>query len=243
MAASDPRFERRLLAQREAALEGTPVKLRESERALLRTAPEPTLRALIASLDLSPENVQRRRFMQTVAAGAVALSAAGCGEDSGKQDMAGPQPDGGPVGEGLPVTDTVPQNLDVTIRDVGILPDRRPWDGPAGDTIGHEVDAVTGDRGILPDGASYHSGMLPPPEADEASNWGGEQTAGIRPEKPKTASRYLPPVDVNLEPSWGRGVGDGIRPDPPRGASRYLPPKDAGVAPAGGPPDREDPQD
>lgn len=72
-AADDPAFKRRLLADREAAIEESGVQLRPSEWATLRSVPPAALAAMIERL--TPENPRRRAFMGKVAAAVTSLAA------------------------------------------------------------------------------------------------------------------------------------------------------------------------
>ena len=84
-AATDPGFLAALLRDREAAV--TPMGLRASERALLRAVPEAQLRAAVAGVDVSEDNLARRVFLGAVAASAATVAAAstlGCGDDVSK---------------------------------------------------------------------------------------------------------------------------------------------------------------
>ena len=88
MAALDPELRQQLLQQPEATAERLGVQLQPSERAMLRSNSADQLRASVDALDVSPANLERRGFMQTVAASAAAISAgaalASCGDDDGK---------------------------------------------------------------------------------------------------------------------------------------------------------------
>lgn len=168
LAATNPEFEQQLLAERDAALEGGAIRLRESERALLRAAPAATLRAMIDSLDLSAENLQRRQFIRAVAAGAVALSAGGCGDGSGN-----PPQDGGPGGKGLPGSDELNHDMGSAGCDsVSILPGGA-WNGirpeypdlsppPPGDPDLGTTPPVMPDLGTTPL-VKLDLGTAPPP--------------------------------------------------------------------------------
>jgi hypothetical protein len=78
LAAQDPAFKQRLLSQRLGALKERGLALRPSEQTVLRAVPEAQLRAAIERLDVSPYNVERRRFLGLVAA-STALTASGAG--------------------------------------------------------------------------------------------------------------------------------------------------------------------
>ena len=98
MAALDPAFRAALLSGREAALAGRGFELTESERAMLRLAPDAQLEEAIAAIDTSPTNLERRGFMAAVAATAALATAevlTSCGgvrsdepqRDTGRKDV------------------------------------------------------------------------------------------------------------------------------------------------------------
>lgn len=131
LAAVDPAFCEELVRDRAAAARRG-FKLSESELAVLRLIPAEQLRATIDSLDASPDNLRRRRFLQAVAVGAAAV-AAGCSDDDVKTDA----PVSGP---------------DAT----GILADMPPGPDSAGIDSGPVVDIEAPDsgsavKGIRPD--------------------------------------------------------------------------------------------
>jgi hypothetical protein len=70
VAAADESFRRALLESddRRAVVEARGIPLRESELAVLSGIPRARLEAAIDRIDASPENIERRRFMRTVAA-------------------------------------------------------------------------------------------------------------------------------------------------------------------------------
>lgn len=72
-AAQDEAFKERLLADRDAAIEESGVRLRESEAAALRAIDAVALGAMIDSI--VAENPRRRKFMGLVAAAATSLAA------------------------------------------------------------------------------------------------------------------------------------------------------------------------
>jgi hypothetical protein len=74
--ALDEVFRVEFFEDREAALRARGVQLRTAELKVLRAVPEAHLRAAVAGLDTSPENLQRRGFLRAVAATAVTLGAA-----------------------------------------------------------------------------------------------------------------------------------------------------------------------
>jgi hypothetical protein len=73
LAARDPEFRVRLLADRAKAIAGLGVQLRPSEKAMLEVAPSAALETMIARI--VPANPRRRRFMNLVAAAATSLAA------------------------------------------------------------------------------------------------------------------------------------------------------------------------
>jgi len=107
-AATDPGFCEALLRDRRAALARLAPELRPSERAMIETIAEPQLRATIAAIDTSAENVKRRTFLKAVAAtaagAAVVQGASACtGTRPDEPDSAPPAEDGG--ADALPVPD------------------------------------------------------------------------------------------------------------------------------------------
>jgi len=103
-AAVDAEFRARLLRDRDGAVAGLGLELRPSELTALRLAPAAQLQAAIDGLDISVENLERRRFMRTVAGSIATVVGAdvlvGCGSaatgsrpgdwrvDSGRDGMA-----------------------------------------------------------------------------------------------------------------------------------------------------------
>jgi len=77
LAARDPDFREKLVADRRAAIEELGVALRPSERAMLEAAPRAELEAMIGRIDAS--NPRKRRFMNLVAAAATSLAAGTAG--------------------------------------------------------------------------------------------------------------------------------------------------------------------
>lgn len=165
LAAVDAAFGQRLLDQRDRAARDAGLSLRDSEAAVLRNAPRHQLEAFIASLDTSAGNVQRRGFLQAVAASAVAIAAGGslgaCGDKNDKD------PDGGAADKGIDVD--MPE-----VRD-GCLPDMPPLkpDSTDGAQPDIEVDAPITMDGIMSD--------MPQPQVD--INVPGPDSAGIKPDK------------------------------------------------------------
>ena len=88
LAATDGSVREELIRDRDRAADGHGVTLTESEAAMVRLAPAAQLGAMIDALDVSSANVQRRRFLQAVAASAAAVTAgaalAGCSDDDDK---------------------------------------------------------------------------------------------------------------------------------------------------------------
>jgi len=96
LAAMEPAFREALLAEganREAVVAERGLMMQPSEAAMLRLVPASQLAANIDGMDTSDDNVERRSFLQAVAASALAVSAVGCGE--GDEDV---KLDQGPVG-------------------------------------------------------------------------------------------------------------------------------------------------
>lgn len=87
-AATDPAFCEALLRDRRTALAGLDAELQPSERAMIEGIPEPRLRATIAAIDASAENVKRRAFLKAVAA-----AAAGAAVVQGVSACTGTRPD------------------------------------------------------------------------------------------------------------------------------------------------------
>jgi len=92
LAATEPEFRGALLRERLSAVEARGLELRQSEQAMLRAAPTTQLESAIDGLDLSEHNLERRRFMRTVAAAAVTLAA---GEALSACEVEGPPPGDG----------------------------------------------------------------------------------------------------------------------------------------------------
>jgi hypothetical protein len=107
LAAVDPEFRAALLGEdRERAIARRRLRLRESERRMLQLAPAAQLEAAIQGLDISPENLERRRFMGAVAASAAAIAAAGgsvagCGDNDQDKDSGVPTEAGLDVAAGM----------------------------------------------------------------------------------------------------------------------------------------------
>jgi hypothetical protein len=114
-AASDDAFRQRLLQDRRAAVQERGFELRASELAMLELAPAAQLQAAIDGMDVTPQNLERRKFLRAVAVSAATLGAGaalvGCGDDDDKEnppvpagirpDSAGVRPDSGPpAGDG-----------------------------------------------------------------------------------------------------------------------------------------------
>jgi hypothetical protein len=154
LAATDSAFHRLLLQDREAAVKASRVELTASELLMLRAAPAAQLEATIAALNVTPENLDRRRFMKAVAISAAAVAAAetlgGCGDDdkgATADSSPNPKPDSGPPRDGEP-PDSLPRD--------GEPPDLRV------DTFGGSVDA-----GVLSDMPFYFdSGGIRPGDGE-----------------------------------------------------------------------------
>ena len=136
LAATDPSFHDELMSDRTSAAKRLGLSLSSSELAMLRAAPEDQLRAAISGLDVSPDNLQRRRFMQAVAVAATA-AAAGCGDDDGKTDAPGPGPDATGILADMPhgqettgiQPDWGPQDVEVPAPEAAAPTGIRPNDG------------------------------------------------------------------------------------------------------------------
>lgn len=126
VASQDPAFRAALLRDAERAVRARGLSLRESEWAMLRAVPIERLLAAAERIDTSPANVERRGFMRAVAAGAMAVAAAGCDDPIA---ITGIQPTDADVG--------VPVYPDAT----GSRPD---WPDAARD-VADVDDAATGD--------------------------------------------------------------------------------------------------
>ena len=141
-AAVDQLFRAELMEDREEAIRSRGFSLTDSERAMLRFTPEAQLKASIDGMDTSKENLERRSFMQVVAAGAVTVAAgevvAGCSDDD-KVPTEDLGPDLGPATE-------------------GIRPDRGP-DSPASQGIRPGPDGPS--AGIQPDMPSVNKDAAP----------------------------------------------------------------------------------
>ena len=79
-AAVDEAFRDDLISRRDAAVRERGFVLKETELATLRMVPEDQLRSSIRGIDTSAANLRRRTFLGAVAAGATAVSLAGCDE-------------------------------------------------------------------------------------------------------------------------------------------------------------------
>lgn len=135
LAATEVDFREQLMRERARAAEDRGLQLRDSERAVLQHAPAAQLEGLIDSLDTTARNVQRRTFLQAVAASTAGLATAGavgCSDDDDK--------DQGKL-------DSVPLKQDSTAGSRGIRID-------AGPDLG-------GTAGILPDGPAPKKDTLP----------------------------------------------------------------------------------
>jgi hypothetical protein len=88
VAARDPAFAAELLADRGGAVKRRGFVLVESERLILAAAPERQLAAMIARIDVSSANLERRGFMRAVAATLVTIAAGStlqaCGTGDGR---------------------------------------------------------------------------------------------------------------------------------------------------------------
>ena len=88
LAASSEGVREELLRDRDGAAASHGIALTGSEAMMVRLAPAEQLRSMIDALDVSAANVQRREFLQAVAASAAALTAgaslAGCSDDDDK---------------------------------------------------------------------------------------------------------------------------------------------------------------
>ena len=87
-AATDRAFCEELLRDRRAALARLDAALLPSERTMIESIAEPQLRATIAAIDASAENVKRRVFLKAVAA-----AAAGAAVVHGASACTGTRPD------------------------------------------------------------------------------------------------------------------------------------------------------
>ena len=129
-AAADERFREELLAGPEEAAKRRGLRLGASELAMLRAIPREQLRATIEGMDVSPSNLERRRFMRAVAVGAASIAAAealaGCSDDDAPKPDAG-KPDTGTPDAGNPdagTPDTLPSDMITDFPAVtGIMPD------------------------------------------------------------------------------------------------------------------------
>lgn len=144
-AAVDAVFRGALMADRQQAVQSRGFALTPSEQAMLKAIPEAQLAASIDGMDTSAENVERRSFLQVVAASAVTVAAgevvAGCSDDDDKD--AGKKVDMGP--DTGPATD-------------GIRPDLGPDTGPAVQGIRPGLDSA----GISPDLPQPRDAMIVP---------------------------------------------------------------------------------
>lgn len=128
MAASDAAFRSALEQDRDTALADPSLQLRPSELAMLRAISAEQLSAAIASVDVRPQNVERRQFLRavavstlTLAAGGAVSGAAGCGDEASP-------PDGQGWGVDAGVRDGPPPQADIWGIDAGVPPDLPPQD-------------------------------------------------------------------------------------------------------------------
>ncbi len=135
-AATDPALREALLRERAGVAKTLGIELSSEEEAILQSAPEPTLRAMISGIR-TPDH-RRRRFMQAVAA-ASAAALVRCDEDDAdgvplmdaggaRPDDAGPDADATPQGDAdltdaAPDTGTVDASL---LEDAGMSWGSRP---------------------------------------------------------------------------------------------------------------------
>lgn len=141
LAAVEPEFRAALLVNCEAAVARRGLKMRSSELAMLRAVPAAQLETTISGMDTSRANLKRRSFLQSVAASAAVLAAAGaagCSDDD-KVPLDGGVVDHGARPDTLPVVD---QRM---WPDIGILPDIPQ------DTLPVVDHRMLPDMGILPD--------------------------------------------------------------------------------------------
>ena len=124
-AAADTSFrEALLLGDRAEAVRALGLELSPSEQAMLGAIPREQLRAAIAAMDISPDNMARRSFLRNVAASAAVVvtvdGVAGCSDDSDKP----PKPD-------LPTATGIRPDLPMPgLRDAGVPGDKTtPADG------------------------------------------------------------------------------------------------------------------
>jgi hypothetical protein len=141
LAAREPAFREALRRDREAAVRERGLRLRPSELAMLRMATDRQLDEATAALDVSPGNLERRRFLQAVAASAAAAASAsgigGCGDDASAKDSGVKTDKGG--------GDTVRTDRTSFADTRGIQPDTRPPSDVGSDRA--RADASRPDRG------------------------------------------------------------------------------------------------
>lgn len=178
LAATDEAFCRRLLERRDRAALEAGLKLQASEAAVLRNAPRHQLEAFIASLDTSPANVQRRGFLQAVAASAVAFAAGGSLGGCSDNDK---DADGG-------ILTDVPEARDGAMTDMPEVKADGGDGGPVQPDI--DVDAPLTMDGIQPD--------IPPVKLDMPVELSVD---GIKPDMPKTVDMFVPgPDSAGIKP-------------------------------------------
>ncbi len=121
LAATDEAARQELLADRDRAAAARGVTLTESEAAMVRLAPADQLEAMIDALDVSAGNVQRRSFLQAVAASAAAVTAGaalgGCSDDDDVKT------DTGTTQAGVPADVGVDAKINPGLDAGGIQPD------------------------------------------------------------------------------------------------------------------------
>ena len=149
-AARDEGFRKRLLNDREAAIQETRVRLRPSETAMLRVLSDNALEAMIANL--VPENPRRRKFMGLVAAAAASLAAGTAGCDDATYEAREAGVDAG-VGPDIYFTDSSSDEAQENDSDTA------ETDQPSSDTP----------AGIVPDTAA-DSDTITSTDSDSASH-------------------------------------------------------------------------
>ncbi len=151
VAASDEAFREALLEDRTRALEAWGLRLRDSELRALGGIPDVQLRTVIAAVDTSSANVERRDFLRAVAASVAVVTAGqvagGCDDtddaNGGSTDAAVPDQktfhgDTG-VRPDRPMTD-------LAIQTDSANPDMGMRDAPKPDIVPH-VDQAAADKG------------------------------------------------------------------------------------------------
>jgi hypothetical protein len=191
-AATDAVFRVELVRDRERAAWRRGLALTESERSVLAVAPRVQLEAMIDHIDVSEQNLKRRRFMRAVAATVVTLAAStglgACGGQDGKPAA------GGETG--------APFQGPVETRQLEIpRPEPMPPTGIRPDAFPEPVQPMAGLMAGAPDASAS------PPVDPQAAEPAPAPTARPKPTKKPAAK---PQVDVEPPQMPTRGHTGGL---------------------------------